>query len=114
MLNELEQMIELNRVIEEAVDKGDIDRVVKLMKRRKELTDHMGNPSPDDPDIQSGKVQELLREIVKADGEIEAKIRNLMGTLQKAIQTVQGERKVVKGYLSLPGSDEPKLIDREG
>ena len=114
MREQLEQMLEISRALEKAADEGDVDRVVTLLKRRKELTERMGHPNPSDPDVVSGKVPELLKEIVTMDGQIEAKIRSLMGTLQKAIKAVQGEQNVVKGYLKQSQTGDPKYIDREG
>lgn len=114
MLEELEQMLELSRALSEAADAGDVDRVVALLKRRKELTERMGKPDPNDPDVASGKIAERLREIVTIDGELEEKIRSLMVTLQKAIKAVQGEKNVVKNYLKQSDTGEPKFIDREG
>jgi len=114
MLEELKQMKELSDALNRAADEGDVDRVVTLLKRRKELTERMGRPDPKDPDVASGKVAEMLREIVTMDGEIEKKIRSLMSTLQKAIHVVQGEQKVVKGYLTQTDSGEPRYLDKEG
>jgi hypothetical protein len=114
MREELEQMLELSRALSDAADAGDVDRVMALLKRRKELTERMGKPDPNDPDVLSGKVAETLREIVTMDGELEGKIRSLMGTLQKAIRAVQGEQKVVKGYLKRSDTSEPRFIDKEG
>ena len=114
MLEQLEQMLEIGRALEKAADEGDVDRVVALMKRRKELTDRMGQPDPGDPDVKSGKVPELLKEIVMMDGQVEIKIRSLMATLQKAINAVQGEKKVVKGYLKQSKPSDPRFIDKEG
>jgi hypothetical protein len=114
MREQLEQMLEICVALQKAADEGDVDRVVTLMKRRKELTDRMGQPDPKDPDVASGKVAELLKEIVTIDGEIETKIRSLMGTLQKAIRAVQGEQDMVKGYLKQSQTGDAKFIDKEG
>jgi hypothetical protein len=114
MREQLEQMRELSGALMEAADNGDVDRVVALLKRRKELADRMGRPDPNDPDVASGKIATMLQEIVTLDGEIEGKIRALMGTIQKAIMAVQGEQNIVKGYLKQTGSSDPKYIDKEG
>jgi len=114
MREKLEQMLEISMALQKAVDEGDIDRVVTLMMRRKDLADLMGQPDPKDPDVASGKVAELLKEIVTLDGEIETKIRSLMGTLQKAIKAVQGEQDMVKGYLKQSETGDAKFIDKEG
>jgi hypothetical protein len=114
MREQLEQMLELSKALQTAADAGDVDRVVTLLKRRKDLTEHMGHPDPGDPEVASGKVAQLLQEIVAIDGEVEGKIRALMGTLQKAIQAVQGEKDIVQHYLKQADSSEPKFIDKEG
>jgi hypothetical protein len=114
MRAELEQMLELSRALADAADSGDVDRVTTLLKRRQELSQRMGMPDPNDPDVASGKVAEILREIVRLDGDIEGKIRALMGTLQGAIHAVQGEQNIVKNYLKPTESSDPKFLDREG
>ena len=114
MREQLEQMMEISHALKEAADAGDIDRVVTLLKRRKDLTERMGRPDPNDPDVASGKVAKLLQEIVAMDGEVEGKIRSLMGTLQKAMLAVQGEQSIVKGYLQQTDESQPKFIDKEG
>lgn len=114
MLKELEQMMELSRALAEAAEAGDVDRIVALLKRRKELTERMGNPDPADPDVASGRVADLLKQLVTADGEIEGKIRELMSKLQKAIMAVQGEQNIVRNYLSQSESADPRFVDREG
>lgn len=114
MLDELNQMLEISKELDLALKNKDVDRVVVLLKRRKELTDKMGNVDPNHPDVKSGKVAERLSEIVNLDGDFESRLRNLMAELQTAIHTVQGERKIVQGYLKKSGSDDPKYIDKEG
>ena len=114
MLRELEQMLELGKALLEAAEAGDVDKVVALLKRRKELTDQMGPIDPNDPDVASGKVAQVLGEIVRLDGEIETKMRALMSTLQKAIAAVQGEQSIVKGYLRQTDAGEPRFLDKEG
>jgi hypothetical protein len=64
--------------------------------------------------VASGKVAQLLQGIVTLDGELEGKIRALMGTLQKAIVAVQGEKDIVQHYLKQADSSDPKFIDKEG
>ena len=64
MLDELDQMMEISRALNLALDAGDVDRVVSLLRKRQELTEHMGHPDPKDPDVTSGKVAEKLREKV--------------------------------------------------
>lgn len=113
MREQLEQMLEISQALEVATDAGDVDRVVALLKRRKDLTERMEKPDPNDPDVMSGAVAKLLQQIVTMDGEIEGKIRTLMGTLQKAMLSVQGEQNIVKSYLEQTG-DPPNFIDREG
>ena len=114
MLEYLKQMMELSEAIDLACDESDVDRVVTLLNRRKELADKMGHPDPDDPDVKSGEVAALLKEIVERDGAVEVKIRALMSSLQNAIQAVQGEKKIVKGYLKNTGDTDPKYLDKEG
>jgi len=114
MLEYLRQMKELSEAIDLACDESDMDRVVVLMKRRKELADRMGNVSPDDPDVKSGAVAEMLREIIERDGQVEVKIRSLMSSLQSAIQAVQGEKKIFRGYLKNSDEGDPKYLDKEG
>ena len=115
MIEELGQMLEISNSLMEAAEKNDIDRIVALLKRRKELTERMGKLDPKDPDVQSGKVAEILKDIVTKDGEIEGKIRSAMSNLQDAINAVQGEKKVVKGYLKQSAAaDDQKFIDKEG
>jgi len=114
MREQLEQMLEISQALKKAADEGDVDRVTTLLKRRKELTERMGQPDPNDPDVASGKVAEMLKEIVTMDGEIESGIRSLMGTLQKAIKAVQGEQSIVKGYLKQSEAGDPRFIDKEG
>ncbi|MCK4719690.1 flagellar protein FliT [bacterium] len=114
MLEELDQMLEISYALEEALEKKDVDRVVTLLKRRKELTDAMEPMDPGHPDVKSGKAVEKLNVLVNLDADLESKLRNLMAELQTAIQTIQGETKVVKGYLKKSGSEDPKYIDKEG
>ena len=115
MLEYLEQMKEIGKALETAVEEGNVDRIVDLMRRRMELAVHMGRPDPNDPQVKSGEVAEALKEIVTMDGTLEGKLRDLMGTLQKAIQTVQGEQTVVKGYITHSGEPgDPKFLDKEG
>ena len=114
MLEYLRQMKELSEAIDLACDESDVDRVVVLMKRRKELADRMGNPSPDDPDVKSGAVAEMLKEIIERDSKVEIKIRSLMSSLQNAIQAVQGEKKIFRGYLKNSDEGDPKYLDKEG
>jgi hypothetical protein len=114
MLDQLEQMMEISRALGDALDANDVDRAVALLKRRKELTDRMGQLDPGNPDVASGKVAEMLREIVTLDGEIEGKMRAVLGKLQRAIKAVQGEQKMVKGYFKQPDAGEPKFLDKEG
>jgi hypothetical protein len=114
MREQLEQMLEISRALKTAADSGDVDRVVSLLKRRKDLTERMGSPDPNDPDVASGIVAKLLQELVSMDGEIEGTIRSLMTTLQRAMLAVQGEQNIVKGYLHQTGESDPNYIDREG
>ena len=114
MLEKLEQMMEISRALGDALDKDDVDRAVALLKRRKELTDRMGQIDPKHPDVASGKVAGMLKEIVTLDGEIEGKMRAVMEKLRTAIQAVQGEQIMVKGYLKQSDSGEPKYLDKEG
>jgi len=114
MLEYLKQMKELSEAIDLACDESDVDRVVTLLHRRKELADRMGSVDPNDPDVKSGKVAEMFKEIVERDGEVEKKIRTLMTSLQNAIKAVQGEKKIVKGYLKNTEENDPKYLDKEG
>lgn len=114
MREQLEQMLEISRALKVAADSGDVDRVVALLKHRKDLTERMGSPDPNDPDVSSGIVARLLQEIVSMDGEVEGTMRSLMGTLQRAMLAVQGEQNIVKGYLHQAGESDPNYIDREG
>jgi hypothetical protein len=114
MLKELEQMHEISKALMEAADKGDVDRVIELLKHRKELSEKMGQLNPSDPDVVAGKVAPLLKQIIMLDGELEGKIRSLMNDIQKAIMAVQGEQNVIKNYLKETDSVDPKFIDREG
>lgn len=114
MLEQLNQMKEISDALLDAANAGDIDRVVALLKRRQELSDSMPKVDPNDPEVKSGKVTEMLKTIVELDGEIEGKIRTIMGTLQSAIKAVQGEQQVVKGYLKQTDESDPEIIDREG
>jgi hypothetical protein len=114
LIDELGQMLEISSALLEAADSGDVDRVVALLRRRKELTDKMAQPGPGVPGIATGEAAELLRRIIEMDGKIEEKMRGLMGTLQKAIKAVQGEKNVVRGYLKQTETGEPKFLDKEG
>lgn len=115
MLEYLEQMKEIGKALSTAIGEGDVDRVINLLKRRMELAERMGHPDPADPDVASGKVAEMLKEIVTMDGALEEKLRGLAGKLQNAIQAVQGEKQVVKGYITHSGEPgDPKFLDKEG
>jgi len=114
LIEELRQMLEISNALMEAADAGDVDRVVALLKRRKELTDRMAQPAPSVPGIASGEAAELLKQVVEMDGVIEEKMRGLMNTIQKALMAVQGEKDIVRGYLKQTDSVEPKFLDKEG
>ncbi|HEX9744232.1 MAG TPA: flagellar protein FliT [bacterium] len=114
MMDELEQMMEISDGLLKAASDGDIDRVVALLKRRKGLTENMEPLDPNDENVKSGKAAEILKNLVDKDGEIEVLINDLMVKLQTAMTAVQGEKKIVRGYLQKSEGDEPKLIDREG
>jgi hypothetical protein len=114
MLKQLEQMLEINKALEAAGEKGDVDRILSLVKHRKELADRMGPLDPGNPDVKSGKVAQMLKDIVIQDGKIEKMIRELMGSLKDAIQTVKGEQNVVEGYLKKAEPNEPRFLDKEG
>lgn len=114
MREALEQMREISYELMKAADDGDMDRVIALLKRRQELAKHMGRPDPADPEVISGEVAKILKEIVTMDGEIEGKIRSLMNTLQNAILVIKGEQDIVRGYLKQTDSENPKFIEREG
>ncbi len=107
-------MLEISKALINAADGGDVDRVTALLKRRKELTDRMEPPGPSTPGIATGEAAELLKTIVELDGTIESKMRGLMGTLQKAIKVVQGEKDIVRGYLKQTDTGDPKFLDKEG
>ncbi len=114
MLEQLNQMLEISKALDSALDEGDVDRVITLLKRRQELTEHMGHPDPKDPDVASGKVAEMLMTLVTMDGALETKMKKIMDTLQDALKAVKGEQQVVKGYIKQSKETEPKYLDKEG
>ena len=114
MLEKLDQMMEISKALDAALDKGDVDRVVSLLKHRRELTDRMGPADPKDPDVASGAVAEKLKILVTMDGALEAKMKDLMTVLKDAIKAVKGEQQVVRGYVKQSIETEPKYLDKEG
>jgi len=114
MLDKLKQMLEISNALDKALDEGDVDRVTTLMTRRRDLADMMGPMDPENEDMKSGKIREILHAIVEKDKELEIKMRAMMDKVRKAMQAVKGEQNVVKGYLKQTDTSEPKYLDKEG